>query len=49
MEVELKLFNEIIRPDYQIMRVENPTEQKLDTPLYAIEVKRTDHRTKDLD
>lgn len=44
MEVEMKLFNEIIRPDYQIMRAEGD-ENAPDTPLYAIEVKRMDHRT----
>jgi hypothetical protein len=46
MEVELKMFNEIIRPDYQVMRTEVNGE---DTPLYAIEVKRTNIERNDLE
>jgi hypothetical protein len=39
MECELKLFNELIKPDYQVMRQNN--DNFPDTPLYVIEVKRT--------
>ena len=56
MEVELRLFGEVIRPDYQVMRntkfqasstYEEP-DMTQDSPLYAIEVKRTDDRSTDL-
>ena len=52
MEVELKLFQDTIKPDYQVMRaIEAESRQdqpSQDIPLYAIEVKRTDRTIKDL-
>ena len=52
MEVELRLFQDTIKPDYQVMKaVEAENRQKepnQDIPLYAIEVKRTDRPSKDL-
>lgn len=42
MEVEMRLFNEIIRPDYQLML---QSAQSQDVPLFVIEVKRTDNKT----
>ena len=56
MEVELRLFHEVIKPDYQVMRsaqflamnCEGEPDMLQDTPLYAIEVKRTDDRSTDL-
>jgi hypothetical protein len=38
MENEVKLFGELIRPDYQLMH----SADKTDTPLLVLEVKRTD-------
>jgi len=39
MEAELRLFSETIRPDYQLML---QTEGASDSPLFVLEVKRTD-------
>lgn len=45
MEVEYKLFNDVIKPDYLIMSKE---EGLKDTPLYVFEVKRSDSNDKAL-
>jgi hypothetical protein len=44
MEVELKVFNETVRPDYQVMRSCSGAhiDGVRDLPLYIIEVKRTE-------
>ena len=39
MEAELRLFGEVIRPDYQLML---QTPRCAETPLFDVEVKRTD-------
>ena len=41
MEAELRVFNEVIRPDYQLML---QSSLSVDTPLFVIEVKRTDQQ-----
>ena len=57
MEVELRLYQEVIKPDYQLMRSakymhlnsqDEEPEITQDIPVYAIEVKRTDDRATDL-
>ena len=41
MEVELELFGDKIKPDYQVMR---KNVGSIDTPIYIIEAKRTDNK-----
>jgi len=48
MEVEMRLFQEVIRPDYQMMRKAQKPDEPYDTPLYVIEVKRTDYRARNI-
>lgn len=50
MEVELKVFGEIIKPDYQVMRCcqSCQVDGVNDLPLYVIEVKRTDGKKSSL-
>ena len=42
MEVECKIFEQTIKPDYQIMRKCSDKDDDSDYPLFVIEVKRTE-------